>query len=120
MSARTDNTPSAVVLKQILQILLTLPADKLSSAQDYLLFLQSQNPTLHQLNGNGVGHGAELTIPATAPLPNDKHAPDDDPMLRFAGMWQDDPNWGQFLADIASYRQAVDAQTAPDLLPLSE
>ncbi|MEZ4737068.1 MAG: hypothetical protein R3E79_59070 [Caldilineaceae bacterium] len=40
----------------------------------------------------------------------------DDPWLRFAGMWEDDPNWEQFLADIAANRKLIDAQTQPDLV----
>lgn len=56
MSALIDNALSADVLKQILQILLTLPTEKLLSVQDYLLFLQANRPGLHQANGSGAGH----------------------------------------------------------------
>ncbi|MCE7990175.1 MAG: hypothetical protein DYG89_54230 [Caldilinea sp. CFX5] len=168
MSTPIDQALSADLLKQILQMLLTLPAEKLPALREYLLFLQANANGLPQANGNDVGNGAAaisydilltrqandgyLARPVLMPelvvagkdeqealarvrealaeqqterrvvhitLPTSQST-EDDPWLRFAGMWQDDPNWEQFLADIASYRQAVDAQTDPDLLPLPE
>jgi predicted RNase H-like HicB family nuclease len=34
-----------------------------------------------------------------------------DPWLRFAGMWADDPNWEQFQAHIEAFRRTIDEQT---------
>lgn len=34
---------------------------------------------------------------------------DDDPWLRYAGMWKDDPDWDEFLADIEQFRREIDA-----------
>ena len=36
--------------------------------------------------------------------------PEDDPWLRFAGMWKDDPDWEQFQANIKAFRESVDKQ----------
>lgn len=33
-----------------------------------------------------------------------------DPWLAFAGMWSDDPDWSQFLAEIADYRRSIDEE----------
>ncbi|MFO7538413.1 MAG: hypothetical protein R6X32_10180, partial [Chloroflexota bacterium] len=33
---------------------------------------------------------------------------DEDPWLRYAGMWADDPDWDLFQAEIDAYRQAID------------
>lgn len=35
----------------------------------------------------------------------------EDPWLRFAGMWADDPDWDLFQAEVAAFRQAIDEQT---------
>lgn len=35
----------------------------------------------------------------------------DDPWLRFAGMWADDPDWDLFQAEVAAFRQTIDKQT---------
>ena len=34
------------------------------------------------------------------------------PWLKFAGMFKDDPNWDQYLEDIAQYRRSVDEAEA--------
>lgn len=34
----------------------------------------------------------------------------DDPWLRYAGMWADDPDWDVFQAEMEAFRQAIDAQ----------
>lgn len=34
----------------------------------------------------------------------------DDPWLRFAGMWADDPDWDLFQAEVAAFRQTIDKQ----------
>ena len=34
-----------------------------------------------------------------------------DPWLNFAGMWSNDPDWSQFLAEIADYRRLIDEQS---------
>ncbi len=34
----------------------------------------------------------------------------DDPWLRYAGMWADDPDWDVFQAEVEAFRQAIDAQ----------
>ncbi len=164
MSTQARYAPSADVLKQILQILLTLPTEKLVAVQDYLLFLQSNRNGVHPAHGNGAGHEPALTeydilltkqpdngyiarpvlmpeivvsgadeketlaqvcgaianqqtqsriVRVQVPTYNETV---DDPWLRFAGMWEDDPNWEQFQADIASHRQLIDAQMQPDLI----
>ena len=38
----------------------------------------------------------------------------DDPWLRFAGMWADDPDWERFQAEVAAFRHAIDEQTQTD------
>ncbi len=35
----------------------------------------------------------------------------DDPWLRFAGMWEDDPDWDVFQAEIQAFRDAIDRET---------
>lgn len=37
----------------------------------------------------------------------------DDPWLRFAGMWEDDPDWDRFQSEMHVFRQAIDQETAP-------
>ncbi len=37
----------------------------------------------------------------------------DDPWLRFAGMWEDDPDWEAFQAEIQTFRDAIDRETMP-------
>lgn len=32
----------------------------------------------------------------------------DDPWQRFAGMWEDDPDWDAFQAEIQAFRDAID------------
>ena len=34
----------------------------------------------------------------------------ENPWLRFAGMWADDPNWEAFEAEVAAFRADLDAQ----------
>jgi hypothetical protein len=36
---------------------------------------------------------------------------EDDPWLRYAGMWTDDPDWDIFQAEVEAFRQTIDAQT---------
>jgi len=35
-----------------------------------------------------------------------------DPWLRFAGMWEDDPDWDQFQSEIQAFRETIDRETA--------
>jgi hypothetical protein len=35
---------------------------------------------------------------------------EDDPWLRYAGLWKDDPDWEVFLIEVEAFRQAIDAQ----------
>jgi predicted RNase H-like HicB family nuclease len=35
----------------------------------------------------------------------------DDPWLRFAGMWADDPDWEIFQKEVKAFRQALDEQS---------
>lgn len=35
----------------------------------------------------------------------------DDPWLRFAGMWEDDPDWDVFQAEIQAFRDGIDHET---------
>jgi hypothetical protein len=42
----------------------------------------------------------------------------DDPWLRFAGMWKDDPQWDLFQAEIESFRRSMDRPV--DSEPLSD
>lgn len=35
----------------------------------------------------------------------------DEPWLRFAGMWADDPDWEIFQAEVKAFRQALDEQS---------
>ncbi|MEZ4867528.1 MAG: hypothetical protein R3C14_39745 [Caldilineaceae bacterium] len=37
---------------------------------------------------------------------------EDDPWLRFAGMWVDDPDWEIFQSAVAAFRQQIDNQTS--------
>jgi predicted RNase H-like HicB family nuclease len=39
--------------------------------------------------------------------------PLENPWLRFAGMWEHDPDWEAFQAAIEAYRQDIDAQFQP-------
>ena len=32
----------------------------------------------------------------------------ENPWLRFAGMWADDPTWDEFVAEVDAYRQEID------------
>ncbi len=36
---------------------------------------------------------------------------EDDPWLRYAGLWADDPDWDVFQGEIEAFRQTIDAQT---------
>ena len=38
----------------------------------------------------------------------------DDPWLRFAGMWADDPDWELFQAEVNAFRDAIDEQIQPN------
>ena len=38
----------------------------------------------------------------------------DDPWLRFAGMWKDDPSWDEFQEEVAKYRAEIDAKFVPN------
>ena len=49
-----------------------------------------------------------VTLPT---IDTDTNKTEDDPWLRFAGMWGDEDEWAQFQADIAANRQLVDQQT---------
>lgn len=35
----------------------------------------------------------------------------DDPWLKYAGMWADDPDWDIFQAEVEAFRHAIDAQS---------
>ena len=35
----------------------------------------------------------------------------DDPWLRFASMWEEDPDWDLFQSEIQSFREAIDSET---------
>ncbi len=35
----------------------------------------------------------------------------DDPWLRCAGMWEEDPDWDLFQSEIQSFREAIDSET---------
>ena len=35
----------------------------------------------------------------------------DDPWLRFAGMWEDDPDWDQFQFEVHAFRETIDRET---------
>ena len=35
----------------------------------------------------------------------------DDPWLRFAGMWENDPDWDLYQSEIRSFRTAIDSET---------
>ncbi len=37
-----------------------------------------------------------------------------DPWLRFAGIWEEDPDWDLFQAEIKAFRQEIDGQTETD------
>jgi hypothetical protein len=36
-----------------------------------------------------------------------------DPWLRYAGMWEDDPDWDEFQAEIQAFRNVIDRETMP-------
>ena len=38
----------------------------------------------------------------------------DNPWLRFAGIWADDPDWDEFQKAVAEYRAEIDAKFAPE------
>ena len=38
----------------------------------------------------------------------------DNPWLRVAGMWADDPDWDSFQNAIVEYRRVIDAQSQPE------
>ena len=38
----------------------------------------------------------------------------DNPWLRVAGMWADDPDWDSFQDAIVEYRRVIDAQSQPE------
>ena len=38
----------------------------------------------------------------------------DDPWLRFAGMWANDPDWELFQAEVQAFRQAINEQSQPN------
>jgi hypothetical protein len=42
------------------------------------------------------------------------------PWLKYAGMWKDDPDFDEFLAEIERYRREVDARWAPWMLEPEE
>jgi hypothetical protein len=56
--------------------------------------------TLADLQARSRVVQVELPVPA---------APADDPWMRVAGIWADDPSWEAFQQAIAEYRAAVDA-----------
>ena len=49
-----------------------------------------------------------IDVPA---IPGDS---DDDPWLRFAGAWQDDPDWDVFQAEVRAFRQEMDGDADED------
>jgi predicted RNase H-like HicB family nuclease len=51
-------------------------------------------------------HIVQLEIPSTGV--------EDNPWLRFAGMWKHDPSWEEFQAEVEAYRKEIDAKFAPD------
>lgn len=48
----------------------------------------------------------QVEVPALAEAP-------DDLWLRFAGMWQEDPDWDLFQAEIQAFRDEIDRETIP-------
>lgn len=48
----------------------------------------------------------QVEAPPLAETPND-------PWLRFAGIWEDDPDWEAFQAEIRAFRDAIDCETMP-------
>ena len=50
-----------------------------------------------------------IDVPA---IPNERH---DDPWLRFAGAWQDDPDWDVFQAEVSAFRQEMDGVSGEDV-----
>jgi predicted RNase H-like HicB family nuclease len=50
-------------------------------------------------------HIVQVDLPVPAAMP-------DDPWLRAAGMWAQDPSWDGFQAAMADYRAAINAETA--------
>jgi hypothetical protein len=46
----------------------------------------------------------QVEAPPLAELP-------DDPWLRFAGIWEEDPDWDLFQSEIQAFRAAIDRET---------
>lgn len=46
----------------------------------------------------------QVEAPSLAEMP-------DDPWLRFAGIWEDDPDWDVFQSEIQAFREAIDRGT---------
>jgi predicted RNase H-like HicB family nuclease len=57
--------------------------------------------TLTDLQARSHVVQVDLPVPAAEP---------DDPWLRVAGIWADDPSWDAFQQAIADYRAAIDAE----------
>jgi predicted RNase H-like HicB family nuclease len=71
----------------------TSEAEAIAALRTVLAQLQAQSHIVQ----------VDLPVPALA---------NDDPWLRVAGMWADDPTWDVFQQAVADYRTAVDATQA--------
>ncbi|MFP4438372.1 MAG: hypothetical protein ACLFVO_14090 [Chloroflexaceae bacterium] len=75
-------------------------ADVVASGASEAEAIAALRETLADLQARSRVVQVELPVPA---------APADDPWMRVAGIWADDPSWEAFQQAIAEYRAAVDA-----------
>lgn len=88
--------------QQIHQVVEQLPEEQLP---DMLHFSETL------LNGNRVNgvNGANGTVPIEPQLAN-QSPQTEHPWMKFAGMFEHDPDWDEFQQAIAEYRREVDAE----------
>lgn len=80
---------------------LSLP-DVVVSGTDDVEVLARVRSAIAQVQANS--RMVQVEAPALAKTYND-------PWLRFAGMWEDDPDWDLFQAEIQAFRDEIDRET---------
>lgn len=99
----------------IYDVLLTKELDNLYKARpvllpDIVVSGPSETDVLNQLRStlaNVQANSRTVRLEVPSKISND-------PWLRSAGMWEDDPDWDLFQAEIKAFRQEIDRQTGLD------
>jgi hypothetical protein len=81
---------------------LALPDIVISGAEEAEVIEQIRN-AISDVQANGRIVRVDVPTHAT-----------NDPWLRYAGMWKDDPNWDLFQSEIEAFRREIDRETNPE------